>query len=404
MSRRSSAAIIVVVCMLGAALQFGGAGASTWTNTRVTTATFPFEPGIDIGPDGTIFVNAPEGLGAHTLLWRSDNGGASYKAQLLSSPWSRQPGGGDGDVVVGPDRQVYMMDLWLGSNSISRSDDNGLTWTAGSPITTLPLSDRQWIALGDKDPVTGMDTVYAVYQLVEGNIWFAKSTTGGVTWTTHKGIPNGLGQGDQAGQIVADGPRIATAFNSGESRLFATSTNAGETWKVEQVDEEGSVNDDMVSVAMDGDKLYTAWLDKRNQTIRVQRSMDFGATWEGTTLITTGGLTNALPWITARNGKVAITWYGGTTSGPANEVPASNIWNVKYAESSDSGATFSTPEIVATDVKRGIICMDGLGCPDLGRGDRELGDFLQVEIHPITGKSFISYVSAGKGIWVARQS
>lgn len=118
------------------------------------------EPGIDIGGDGAVFVNAPSGLGVHSKLWRSLDGGASFQPTVFSTGYNRLPGGGDSDVVVAPGGRIYFLDLWAGSNSLTVSLDNGTTWTSGTPFTTLPLTDRQWIAVGARNPVTDKDTVY----------------------------------------------------------------------------------------------------------------------------------------------------------------------------------------------------------------------------------------------------
>src|SRR3954468_24412236 len=54
------------------------------------------EPGIDVAPDGTVYINAPVGIlssvpGSPSLVWRSDNRGASWK-QLPASLKANLPG------------------------------------------------------------------------------------------------------------------------------------------------------------------------------------------------------------------------------------------------------------------------------------------------------------------------
>lgn len=407
MPRRLSVSVLLALTTLVAALQFGGqASAAGFSVTVVRGAGAIFEPGIDIGLDGTIIVNGPTGVGTgKTQMWRSDDDGATYKPIVIPSPYNRMPGGGDGDVVIGPDKQIYMMDLWLGSNSVLRSADNGATWTQGTPVSTMTPSDRQWIALGPKDPITGQDTVYAIFQWIPGGVWFSKSIDGGLTWTTNKGIISALGHGDQAGQVVAEGERVATAYHSLERLLVATSNDRGETWTESDASlmhASGTHNGDMAPLAMEGDTLVTAWTDALDNSVWVARSEDFGATWRLPVRITSGENSNAYPWIDMRGGKIALTWYGGTTPGDPDAVPDSNVWNVMYSESLDGGHTFSDPVVALPDVKHDQICLGGLSC----NADRELGDFFQIAIHPQTLKSYIVSVdvSGGKNIYVARQN
>src|SRR3989442_10367061 len=74
------------------------------------------EPGIAVGPDGAIYVNAPVGLlssvpGSASFLFRSDDGGATWS---LTPPGLRAnlPGGGDSDLAVDPATgTLYWTDL-----------------------------------------------------------------------------------------------------------------------------------------------------------------------------------------------------------------------------------------------------------------------------------------------------
>jgi hypothetical protein len=351
------------------------------------------EPGVDIGDDGTIFVNATTGLGVHSVLNRSTDGGATFQQVTFSSPWHRLPGGGDTDTAVAPGGRVYFLDLWGGSNSIAFSPDNGQTWTRGTPCTTLPLTDRQWLAVGPRDPITGNDTLYVGYQLIQppSTVWISRSSDGGMIWDHHVQISN---VDAFPGNIVADGDFVAMQWYAQGARTVhvATSTNRGATFTSEVVraNADGAIWS-QAGFAMDGQNLYSVSLDRNTREVEVARSTDRGLTWEGTQVVSDPTHGTQFPWVAARNGKVAIAWYGSDNYvGNTNNAPASAEWVIKYVESTDGGATY-TPETTATPpgdlVKRGAICTSGLGC----NGGRELGDFLQIAIDA-AGKSIISYV------------
>ncbi|HEX9713315.1 MAG TPA: hypothetical protein VGB52_12310 [Actinomycetota bacterium] len=85
-------------------------------------------------------------------------------------------------------------------------------------------------------------------------------------------------------------------------------------------------------------------------------------------------------------------------------MPPETRWHVRYAESLDAGATFGAQVDVAGPIKGGAVCLSGLSCA----GDREIGDFLQVAIHP-DGRSMIPFVdtfddASLPGVYLAAQA
>lgn len=355
------------------------------------------EPGIDIAPDGTIFVNATTGLGIHSVLNRSTDGGASFQQMVFGTPWGRLPGGGDTEAAVAAGGRVYFLDLWAGSNSLTYSADNGATWARGTPLTTLPLTDRQWLAVGPRDPATGADTLYAVYQLIQppGSVWLARSSDGGIVWDHHVQVSSGDAF---PGAVVADGDFVAVQWYHQASRevYVSTSHDRGATFTehIVSYDADGSIWS-QAGLALDGRHLYSVSMDRTTLDVEVARSTDLGATWEPTVVVSDPAHGAQFPWIAARDGKVAVAWYGSDTyTGHSNDAPATAAWVIKYAESVDGGSSFSA-EVTALPpgdtVKKGPICTSGLGC----NGNRELGDFLQVAIDA-AGRAVISYVDTGR--------
>jgi hypothetical protein len=158
----------------------GGAGATGPTAARfrapvVVSDLDTGEPGIDVAPDGTLYVNAPSGNLTASDLWRSTDGGATW-AHLDPAQRGNAPGGGDSDVAVDPiDGTVYMTDLYLGSSAVSASRDRGRTWMTNAFQGTV-VQDRQWIA------TSGRGVVYHVTHQSPSGLVVAKSTDGGRTF------------------------------------------------------------------------------------------------------------------------------------------------------------------------------------------------------------------------------
>jgi hypothetical protein len=374
------------------------------------------EPGIDIAANGTIYVNAPGGVGVNSegvnpsYLWRSTNGGASFTE---TSDLTRMagPGGGDSDLVVVPDTQhLAFTDLWLGSASVS-SDvlDQGDTWVT-NPLEGVVAQDRQWLA------ATNGDVVYHVTNQLPGGLVVSKSFNAGATYVQHtvaasvadRGFcvcspgnliaesGNGpLGDGtlstynDKVGVIFAtqDGDPTGAVFTgSPEGVSFAKSTNGGLTWTIHQIVAPAAVTRQGIFPVVanaGGNLLVATWYE--NGKIAVSRSTNWGDSWSATAYVS-GSDSAVMPWVDARGSKVSIAYYGKVGSD----------WFLRYTESVDGGLTYSAPVTAdSTRVKHNAPCLNGTGCG----GDRELGDFLQVVIDG-NGKANISYVRSTESQYV----
>jgi hypothetical protein len=217
---------------------------------------------------------------------------------------------------------------------------------------------------------------------------FARSRDSGLTWDWHA-APAGFG-GALPGQIVSDGDFVAYNYESSGIMYLVRSFDAGTTWTRHQVTLIQEATQNLTAVTLDGNDMYIAWINRFDYSVRVAHSADRGETWPLDEIVTvsTGG-TAMFPWVDARDGKVAVTWYGAdNATGNPNTVPGNTEWKVKYVEAQPWVNGFTAPVDASQGVvKRGIICTAGISCTT----GRELGDFLQVAID-LEGKSLISYV------------
>jgi len=383
------------------------------TFQTVTVGGPGYEPGVDVGPNGVVWVNAPTGLGSHSNLWRSVNDG-SFVAVDFGNVCRRLFGGGDSDVAVSPiDGTVYFIDLWVGSNAFSRSSDGGATWTC-TPLSTVE-ADRQWIEVGPRDPQTGLDTIYVFYRLFEpGNLMLSKSTDGGLTWTEHKMVPDGPpSTAASPGQVVVDGDFIAFTYQgAGRRQSVGFSSDGGGTWTTKVIDTSTRPSSgDIAGTALDPvtKNLYVTWADGQTYDIGVARAAARGQTWSTNMIVTPAS--NVYPWVGARGGKVAVAWYGSVDGiqKPDNVLPSTE-WYVNYAETIDPDTDpnsdgwidgFTTPVAISARVLRGPICTQGLGCTRSG-GNRALGDFMQLTIDH-QGRSLVVYGLNGSTTKLGRQ-
>jgi hypothetical protein len=364
------------------------------------------EPGIDVSTAGTLFANEP---GSAHPMWRLPAGSTRWTQTQFDSTVTRYPGGFDSDVATGHGARVYYLDLSLVSNTLLRSDDDGVTWTQGTPLTTLPVSDRQWLAVGPQD-ANGNETLYVVYALINPpfSTMFARSDDSGATWTTHAAIPGLGGNAGHTGQLVAnDDGFVAVAYDRSGQMRVARSFDKGNTWDtVDASPYQDAFPGMIVGMALDGRSLHVAWVSQIDYSIAYARSDDLGTTWTFPQSITPPQGSAAFSWIAARGDKVAAAWYATDTPAEPtnpNKVPATSKWTVRYTESTDRGETFAPVVPVWTKtVQTGIICTNGISCT----AGRQLGDFMQLLIEP-SGRSdvvFASHSAAPNGVVVARQS
>jgi hypothetical protein len=381
---------------LGAALVPGTATAGPFGTPVVVSGVDASEPGIDVAPDGTLYVNAPPGIGSKlpfspSYVWRSLDAGATW----VQTPFSLRadaPGGGDSDISVAPDGTLSWTDLWLGSSTVGKSTDKAQTWTAQALQGTY-VQDRQWVA------GVGGGVVYHVTHQLPTGITVARSVDGGVTYPTQTVAATPL---DQTGCICPAGTMIAEAgvpvvagqqatsitdkvgvayYTSTGGINFARSTNSGTTWTQATIKPASSLNTGgaFPVVARDGNVVVAVWQEQSGSSSNIgfNISYNWGQTW-GSPQVIVGTGSSVFPWIDVRGGKIGVSVFHTSASGLPDNVAGSAQWFETYLESTTASPnTWSALQTAdATPVKTGPICTQGINCGS----DRELGDFQAIVI------------------------
>src|SRR3954468_4084483 len=150
----------------------GTAQAATFGASVLVSDDNVSEPGVDVAPDGTLYVNGPVGVlsnipGSPSNVYRSSDGGTTW-TKLPASLKANLPGGGDSDIAISPDGTLSETDLWLGSSTVSTSNDKGQTWTA-QPVQGTVVQDRQWVT------ATSGGRVYHVTHQIPTGLWVSRS-------------------------------------------------------------------------------------------------------------------------------------------------------------------------------------------------------------------------------------
>src|SRR3954453_3394247 len=123
------------------------------------------EPAIRADGAGRFFATSENSLGNGTVAFRSTDKGLHYKtlaspdAGAAANDTGFEPGGGDVDLAVAPDKNVagyynvYVASLSLANVDVATSIDGGTTWKLNPVTTPETLDDREWIAADKNNKV-----------------------------------------------------------------------------------------------------------------------------------------------------------------------------------------------------------------------------------------------------------
>ena len=341
------------------------------------------EPRVVHDNVGNIYAAAIQGVPAGTDTWKSMDGGKTFTymgqpdgtqaAAALGGGTDVGIGGGDEDIVIGPNGQLALSSLWLGAVTDCDSGNGSATWICNPLASNIPEDDRQWLAWD------GADTVYLTTKnlgtLTGGteSIYIVKSTDGGVTFGAPVEITTpvaGVQPGDQ-GNIVVDpsNGNLYLVFIGAESNqvYMAKSSDGGQSWVLKlvyQAPPTTSLAHVFPAIAVDGGSgIHVVFNDGRNSYLT--SSANLGATW--TTPIrlnnSADSKTSLEPWVTAGDfGKVNVFFYGTSDS---NYMDPNADWKIFMAQTLnafDWVPTVAQSAAVPSVMHHGAICVDGTGC------------------------------------------
>jgi hypothetical protein len=249
----------------------------------------------------------------------------------------------------------------------SRSTNGGLTWSA--PVTTATGGDldKNWIVCDDTAASPFYGNCYTEWDdFGNGNLLqMSTSTDGGVTWGAAKTNKSGVIGGQPV--VRPDGTVIVPIANAVETAIGAfDSTDGGASWsaittisKVKHHRVAGSLREGpLPSAEIDGaGTVYVAWADcrfrrgcKANDIVLSASQNATGTSWSPVMRVpidpTNSGIDHFLPGLAVNratsgaSAQLGLTYYffpAGT----------SNL-AVGFTSSNDSGATWSTPQTLAS--------------------------------------------------------
>ncbi len=240
-----------------------------------------YEPTLDIGPDGTLYVSAAKGLatsddgGLATFTWYSKDGGASWT--VLPSMTRDRFYSIEGDMAVDAGGTAYYVDTYGPDNIITRWNAQQ-EWIDTRPVqgTLIPFDDRPWLVargLGELyyggfqfAPFPGFENVRNEQDPAWGQWSLYRSTDGGQTWDLGRVFPRS-GTCIPGLSAAPSGPIwvVCRGVDTTTGRIVWESRDDGESWQqiLAERSAPSSPSFPYPQVAFDGRGVgHAAWIQK----------------------------------------------------------------------------------------------------------------------------------------------
>jgi hypothetical protein len=355
--------------------------------------------------------NRYDGSGGY---YQSTSGGKTWSAGYLPGLVRAAPSpgiyqsAGDPAVSAGPASTFWYANLAFNrsdnanSVAVSRSTDGGSTWTTSFVIQTSAVAgarlfnDKEWVAA---DPHDGTGhTAYVTWTQfdtsisgasVSSPIVFSKTTDGGAHWSAPALLSSVLVK-DQGSTVAVD--------VSGNVYVTYEATYKGHDWVAESISTTGGTSfttkliariqdiasplpndtfrtDSFPVLAIDGTHQYVAWSNwtGTNAVVVLTTSSNNGSTWSSPLTLAGGPGNHFFPWLSARGGKVAATWYNDST-GP-------DTYKVEGRMSSDGAGSFWSSTATVSSENSDVINGNYFGYPNCA--DDFIGDYNAVALDSV---------------------
>jgi hypothetical protein len=246
-------------------------------------------------------------------------------------------------IATGPGSAVHV--VWRNNASgnseiyYKRSTDGGATWQAARRLTWNP---------GDSNsPDVAADSGNAVHVVwrddTPGNneIYYRRSTDGGVTWQAAKRLTSTSGDGDCPAITTDSDGTIQLAWSddkSGDIEIYhVRSTDSGSTWSSAKRLTRTTAWKNAPDIALDSDSgVHVVWyaMTSDNAEIFYRESPDGGSTWNSLKRLTWTSADTYYPTLSIDSNDGLHVVYEEYT--PGN-------YDIFYKRSTDGGASWSAP-------------------------------------------------------------
>jgi len=289
-----------------------------------------YEPGIASDSTGALYMTAHKNLDDKTtwpylaswFLMSLDQGQSwvSPSEPRIRGNWWKTFLGDEGDIAVDAADNVYFVDTYLLDNHIHVFRDQGV-WDHSVRIQkSTGLDDRPWIAGQANGVLHYLGNNGA--EVAGGRYWYYRSENQGLTWTAGDPVP-GNGWAHIDAERTGDHVYVVSEseVDAPADILVYVSENQGRTFDfsnpVVVAHRDGPGREYPVVTAGDNGLVYVLWNDasdgiENGTRLFVGVSDDFGKTWNTTEVTPFKGFLD-YPTINAGpDGRLAVAFYGTT--------------------------------------------------------------------------------------------
>ncbi len=284
-----------------------------------------------------------------------------------------------------------------GTSSLSSyTDDDGATWIPNEGGSFTSGVDHQTVGGGPfAAPLTGGTPLYphAVYYCSQDlmTAFCALSADGGLTYGPSVPIFPGIECGGIHGhiQVGHDGTAYVPARSCNGKQSVSVSLDNGTTWTVRSVPDSTTGDWDPAAAVGSGGRLYFGW-DNGDGHAYVATSDDKGSNWLNRQDVGRAfniRNTSFPTMIAGDNDRAAFAFLGTDKEGTDN----SARWDLYVATTYDGGHTWTTVNATPDHpVQLGTICTEGFGVGACAAGDRNLLDFMDIQLDK-QGRILVGY-------------
>jgi hypothetical protein len=301
-------------------------GGMSWTTKRLTwNSGGSWTPAIAIDSSDNIHVVWHDNSTAYTDIFylKSTDGGATWSSKRLTfnSSDSFSP-----SIAVDSNNHIHVVwdDFTPGTNDIyyKKSTDGGTTWST-KRLTWTSSNSHEPIIASDKND--NLHVVWTDYTPGNFEVFYKKSTDGGVSWSTKRLTWNMGGSWyptiafDSSGNIHL----VWHDETPGNYEIYyKKSTTGGASWSTKRLTW-SSGDSRETAIAIDpSDNIHVVWQDSTssNNEIFYKRSTNSGTTWASKRLTWNPGSSEYSAVATDSNNRIHVVWQDET---PGN-------WEIYY--------------------------------------------------------------------------
>jgi hypothetical protein len=196
--------------------------------------------------------------------------------------------------------------------------------------------------------VVSGDGIFAIWSAThngKSDVYFAKSTDGGATFSTPVNLSQSVSSQSLYPQLAEKDNHVYVIWQSSISGnstvLMAKSTDAGTTFGTPVLISDDTKLSAFPQMAIDGNNVYSLWVEKsedNSTNVVFTKSTDQGNSFVPPVYITLGARNSGIPKIFADTGKVYLTWEDNNKGD----------FEVFLSKSSNSGDSFDSPVDIST--------------------------------------------------------